>query len=187
MSYPPFIPPQAATDLFKTNKKAYADSVLNANKHIDWVKRLYEPNAPSIQVPGEKYRSTHLMADDGKGYVYPTIVRLPNGKLQKLSEDQAYDYAKKTNTGVQLPQPQGSWFAANGYKIGTGVNNDILPNGQPVNNPGVTIDDKGNLNYPNMPQQQAPNIPTPAPMPIPPMQQSSIPPMPVNAYKKMIQ
>lgn len=132
---------------FGYNKKAFADSVLKANGHLDWVKRLYEPNAPSIQVPGEKYRSTHLMSDDGNGYVYPSIIRLPNGKLQKLTEDQAYDYAKKTNTGIQLPKQQGSWFAANGYKIGTGVNNDISPNGQPTNNPNVTINDKGELNY----------------------------------------
>lgn len=167
-------------DLFKSNKKAYADSVLKANQHLDWVKRLYEPNAPSMQVPGEKYRSTHLMADDGKGYVYPTIIR-ENGKLRKLSEDEAYDYAKKNNAGIQLPQQQGSWFAANGYKLGTGVNNDILPNGQPVNNPGVTMGANGQLNYPAMPQQ--PMIP---PMTFPTMQQSSIPPIPPNAYKKMI-
>lgn len=138
---------QLPSDLFSTNKKAYVDSVLNANKKLDWVKRLYEPNAPSIQVPGEKYRSTHLMSDDGKGYVYPSIVRQPNGTLKKLSEDEAYDYAKKTNNGIQLPQQQGSWLAANGYKIGTGVNNDILPNGKPTNNPNVTINDKGILNY----------------------------------------
>lgn len=140
MNYPPQQPP----DLFTTNKKAYADSVLNANKHLDWVKRLYEKNAPSIQVKGEPNRSTHLMADDGKGYVYPTIIR-DNGKLKHLSEDEAYDYAKKTNTGIQLPQKQGSWFAANGYKIAPNVNNDIDEHGLPRNNPNLNVDNSGNV------------------------------------------
>lgn len=124
--------------LFLTNKKAYVDSVLSANKNIDWVQRLHEPSAPSIQIPGEPYKSTHLMADDGNGYVYPTIIRLPNGQLKKLTEDEAYDYAKETNTGIQLPKTQGSWFAANGYKIGTGVLNNINPNGVPFNSPSYT-------------------------------------------------
>lgn len=131
--------------LFKTNKVAFVDSVLKANNHLDWVKRLHEKNAPSIKLSGQPYSSTHEMADDGKGYVYPTIVRI-NGRLVPLTEDQAYDYAKKTNTGIQLPKEQGTWFSNNGYKIGTGVNNDISPTGIPFNSP-VYFDSKGNLQY----------------------------------------
>lgn len=127
--------------LFNTNKSAFVDSVFNANKNIDWVKRLYEQNAPSIQVTGYPDRSTHLMSDDGNGYVYPMIVQ-QNGKLIYLkTEDAAYDYAKQNNTGIQLPQQEGTWFANNGYKLGKNVNNSINNNGIPYNNPNYKIED----------------------------------------------
>jgi hypothetical protein len=132
--------------LFLTNKSAYVDSVLNANKHLDWVKRLYENKAPSIQVPGEPDRSTHLMGDDGKGYVFPTIVRI-NGQLKYLG-DNAEDYARETNTGIQMPEKEGTWFANNGYKTGTNVNNSINPLGVPYHTPNVQVDDNGIVIYP---------------------------------------
>lgn len=119
-------------------KRKFVDSVLNANQHLDWVKRLYEKNAPSIKIKGEPYPSTHLMADDGNGYVFPTIVRI-NGKLTYLG-DRAEEYARQTNTGIQFKTPQdGSWFADNGYKLGTGVNNSIDNSGVPYNNPKFKI------------------------------------------------
>lgn len=130
----PLLPSQVQkTDLFKTNKIAYVDSVLQANMNKEWVKRLVEKQttANSIQDPySSGYRSTHLMAHDGKGYVYPQVI-MQNGKLihfpteYDMNEDQAIEYAKKNNIGIQLPQDQGAWFAENGYKIGTNVNNDI--------------------------------------------------------------
>jgi hypothetical protein len=39
----------------------YYDSVLNANKNLDFVKRMYEKNTPSIQIKGQEGRSTHFM------------------------------------------------------------------------------------------------------------------------------
>jgi len=119
---------QAGSNLFRTNKPAYVDSVLTANKNLDWVKRLRETNTPTLKTntlkgfEGEpdSEASTHLMSDDGKGYVFPQIVR--DSTLRFLGgEDPAYDYAKQTNTGIQLPQEQGTWFANNGYKTGTNV------------------------------------------------------------------
>ena len=100
----------------------FVDSTLNANKHIEWVKDLYNMYAPSIQVPGQQYRSTHLMGDNGQGYVFPHITHV-NGQLNYIEdEDEAENYARKTNTGIQFKTPQdGSWFAANGYKNGTNV------------------------------------------------------------------
>ena len=97
----------------------YVDSVLNANKHLDWVQRLYEKNTPSIQIPGQKGRSTHFM-ESGNSRVYPTVVKMPGGKLKYLGKD-AYDYADKTKTYIQFPSDkQAQWFGEN-YKKGTGV------------------------------------------------------------------
>ncbi len=97
----------------------YVDSVLGANKHLDWVKRLYEQNTPTIQIPGQKYPSTHFM-ESSDNYVYPTVVRR-NGKLEYLGKG-AYDYAMKTGEFVKLKSPdEANWFAENGYKMGTNV------------------------------------------------------------------
>ena len=121
------------------NNRELANNILASHKNIDWVQRLYQKNAPSIQVQGEPGRSTHMMADDGNGYVFPTIVKMDDGKLHHLSEDEAYDYAKKTNTGIQLSKKDGDWFANNGYKLATGVNNSIDNNGVPYNNPSYKL------------------------------------------------
>lgn len=106
-------------NLWQTNKPAYVDSVLNANKHLDWVSRLHDKNPESIQVEGEKFPSTHLMSDNGEGYIFPRIQKV-NGKLKDLG-NKAEDYARETNTGIQLPKEQGTWFANNGYKTGSNV------------------------------------------------------------------
>jgi len=119
------IPP---TNYYKTDKKAYVDSVLTANKDKEWVNRLYQKNTPNINVPGQKHPSTHLMSDNGNGYVFPSVVNM-NGKLQYLG-DRAEDYARETNTGIQLPKEQGTWFARNGYKQGSNVLSGYAYGGQ---------------------------------------------------------
>jgi hypothetical protein len=97
----------------------YVDSVLQKNMHLDWVKRLYEKNTPSMVLKGQTDPSTHFMeSSDGK--VYPTIVRTPEGKLQYLG-DKARDYAIKTKTYIEFPSDKdATWFGEN-YKKGTNV------------------------------------------------------------------
>jgi hypothetical protein len=130
-------------------KVAYVDSVLNANKHLNWVKRLYDPNSGSIQIPGEPGRSTHFM-ESGDGLVYPTVVQMQNGKLQYLGKD-ARDYALKTGEFIKFPtDEEAQWFAnshdnTSGYKMGTGVLGNITKNGKPI-----AI--KSMMNTPNTPE-----------------------------------
>ena len=98
---------------------AYIDSVLNANKNLNWVQRLYPKNTPSMQIPGVKGPSTHYM-QSGDGRVYPTVVQTPNGSLKYLGKD-AFDYADSTKTYIQFPSDAAAtWFGEN-YKKGTGV------------------------------------------------------------------
>jgi hypothetical protein len=98
---------------------AYVDSVLNANKNLNWVQRLYPKNTPSMQIPGVKGPSTHYM-QSGDGRVYPTVVQTPNGSLKYLGKD-AFDYADSTKTYIQFPNDAAAtWFGEN-YKKGTGV------------------------------------------------------------------
>ena len=116
--------PRGQTGLWTTDKKGYVDSTLNANKNLDWVKRMYDPHPKAVMVPGEEHPSTHLMGDNDQGYVFPQIVNM-NGQLVDLG-NRAEDYARETNTGIQFPKEQGTWFARStsdksGYKMGTGV------------------------------------------------------------------
>jgi hypothetical protein len=108
--------------------KAYADSVMNANKNLNFVKRYLMPDMyPKLQTnkllgaegiiaaPSDEY-TTHWMSHDPESMrVFPQIVMI-DGKLQNLGED-AYDYADKTGEYIQFKTPEeAEWFAANGYK-----------------------------------------------------------------------
>ena len=102
---------------------AYIDSVLSANSKLDWVKRLYEKNTPTLMLPNQKEPSTHFM-ESSDGMIYPTVVRLPDGKLKYLNEtdkDAAYNYAMKTKEFIKFPtDEEAQWFGEN-YKKGTNV------------------------------------------------------------------
>jgi hypothetical protein len=103
----------------KGGNVAYIDSVFNANKNLNWVKRLYDVNRKSIKIPGVKDPATHYM-QSGDGRLYPTVVEMPDGKLKHLG-DKAFDYADSTNTFIEFPTDSiATWFGEN-YKKGTGV------------------------------------------------------------------
>ena len=117
----------------------YVDSVLNANNNLDWVKRLYEPNTPSMKIKGQKGRSTHFM-ESADNRVYPTIVKMPDGRLKYLGSD-AYDYADRTNTFIPFPnEGDARWFAQN-YKKGSGVLERFQPGGEKKEYTGESIVD----------------------------------------------
>lgn len=101
----------------------YIDNILNQNKKLDFVQRMFQKNTPSIQIEGQEGRSTHFM-ESSDGRVYPTVVKMPDGKLKYLNEndkDAAWNYAKKTKQYIQFPSDMAAqWFAEN-YKKGTNV------------------------------------------------------------------
>lgn len=112
------------SNLFVTDKKAYVDSTLVANKKLDFVKRLYKtkkdiPTPEGKGKPGD--RSTHLMSyDPGSKRVYPEVVN-ENKKLVYKEGDKAYNYADKTKEYIEFPTAEkAKWFSSN-YKMGTNV------------------------------------------------------------------
>lgn len=115
--------PKKPIGLSKPKDVRYVDSVLNANKKVEFVQRMFDKNTPSIQIKGQKGTSTHFM-ESGDGKVYPTVVKIPNGKLQYLNEKDkngAWNYANKTKQYIKFPtDKEAQWFAKN-YKKGTGV------------------------------------------------------------------
>jgi len=105
------------------------DNILKTNSNLDWVKRLYEKNTPSIILEGQSQPSTHYM-ESSDNLVYPTIVRNADGKLEYLG-DKARDYAIKTNTAIKLAnEKDAAWFGEN-YKKGTGVLKEFDLGGDP--------------------------------------------------------
>lgn len=94
------------------------DEILNANKNLDWVKGLYDPNYGSIQIPGQEGRSTHFM-ESADRRVYPTIRKI-DGELIYLGDD-AYDYADSTKSYIEFPTDKKAQKFAKNYKRGTGV------------------------------------------------------------------
>jgi hypothetical protein len=121
------------TDYWNTNRTAWVDSTNHAPDNINknFIQRMYQENTPSIPTPRiagntdewhRGMRSTHLMSDNGNGYVFPHVV-MDNGKLRYIpTDDEAEAFAKQHNEGIQFKTPeQGSWYSTNGYKQGTGV------------------------------------------------------------------
>lgn len=138
--------------LFKTNPVAYVDSVLNANKHLDFIQRFYNPTQ-SIPSPYKKGDfSTHLMSyDPGSRRVYPTIVNI-NGKLQHLSKpDEAWNYADKTKEYIEFPTAEeAKWFAnstdnTSGYKMGSGVLGNNIKHSKPIGPAELALGGKINV------------------------------------------
>lgn len=143
--YPKKLQPGGKTNLFRTDKTAYADSVHDARREdLRWVDRFFDKNGLSIptpkDVPGYKpgYTSTHLMSDNGQGYVFPRIVQ-QGDSLVDLGVG-AEDYARKHKIGIQFPKEQGTWYARDGYKKGTGVLKDFQRGGYTKSQENIEAD-----------------------------------------------
>ena len=127
--------------LWNTDKKQWVDSIHNARREdLNFVQRLFDQSAGSVQIPGEHGRSTHFM-ESGDGRAYPTVVQKTNGQLQYLNQydqDAARNYANRTGQYIQFPNDeQAQWYAnspdiTKGYKMGTGVLKNIASGKQPL-------------------------------------------------------
>lgn len=104
------------------------DKILNANKDLNFVQRLYQENAPSIMIPGQTGPSTHFM-ESADGKVYPTVVQMPDGTLQYLG-DNAYNYAMETGEYIQFPNDRQARRFGKSYKKGTGVLQEFVEGGE---------------------------------------------------------
>jgi len=107
--------------------KRKVDKILNANKDLNFVQRLYQENTPSIMIPGQTSPSTHFM-ESADGKVYPTVVQMPDGTLQYLG-DKAYEYAMETGEYIQFPNDRQATRFGKSYKKGTGVLQEFAEGG----------------------------------------------------------
>lgn len=110
------------------------DKILNENKDLNFVQRLYQENTPSIMIPGQTSPSTHFM-ESADGKVYPTVVQMPDGTLQYLG-DKAYNYAMETGEYIQFPNDRQATRFGKSYKKGTGVLQEFIEGGPLEQYPG---------------------------------------------------
>lgn len=102
---------------------AISNYLMQKNRGKNFVQRAYDPNQQSIQVSGEKGRSTHLMAYDPTSQrVYPEVVQ-QNGQLQYMPGDAAWNYADSTGEYISMPPSEKTMkmFSGYGYKHAAGM------------------------------------------------------------------
>ncbi len=94
------------------------ENILKGNKSKNFVKRILNPDKYPVLNNSDGSYSTHSMAwgeANGKYYVYPTVVQ-KNGKMIRLSDDEAWDYAWKNNELMEFDsEDEAAWFSEN-YK-----------------------------------------------------------------------
>lgn len=111
-------------------EQGYIDSVLASNMDKNFVRRIAEPEGtPALPMPeddrgGRMGWGSHLMssgANDQGGIVYPGIIqRDENSPLERLSQQDARNYARDTKQYIQFPTDQDAlWFGQN-YKKASG-------------------------------------------------------------------
>lgn len=87
------------------------------NSGVPFIKRILSKDTRSIQVPGEKYPSTHLLSygeSDGKTYVFPQVMEDNDGNL-KWYGDKAFDRALETKDYLEMTPEEAEWFTTH-YK-----------------------------------------------------------------------
>ena len=96
--------------------------ILNENKDKDFVKRIIEPDKYPVMNNADGSYSTHLMSWATVGdtpIVYPTIIH-QDGKLKKLSQDQAVKHALQTGEFISFSSAkEADWFGKNYKKVWT--------------------------------------------------------------------
>lgn len=105
------------------------DSIILANKNLDFIKRAMDENTPSVIIKGQTEPSTHFM-ESGDGLVYPTVVNHPTEGLRFMGRymgtdndgrpmyntDEARNYAIKTGNFIKFDNDKDAQYFAENYK-----------------------------------------------------------------------
>jgi hypothetical protein len=95
--------------------------ILIGNQDKNFVQRIMKPDLYPVldNYAGLGTHGTHLMSSgelNGKGIVYPEIVQMPDGTLQRLGRKEAQQYAVDTGEYIPFNTPgEALWFGKN-YK-----------------------------------------------------------------------
>tara|TARA_R110002167_G_scaffold323602_1_gene529559 strand:+ start:3277 stop:3684 length:408 start_codon:yes stop_codon:yes gene_type:complete len=97
----------------------WINEVINANSDKGFVRRILDPSTHESIKNDDGTVSSHSMAyssADGKFFVYPTVVVGPDGKLQRLSSDDAWDNSVKTGNAIAFDDEDRAAFFSKNYK-----------------------------------------------------------------------
>ena len=99
--------------------EAMSNVLSQRNKSLNWVERGLNPNNYPTIDNGDGTFSTHRLeyktGDNGEAYVYPAIIQQEDGSLKKLTSDEAWKYAKDTNTAMRIPNVKlAEYYSKNG-------------------------------------------------------------------------
>lgn len=94
--------------------------ILSENKNKSFVQRILNPHAyPVLQNPDGTV-STHSMAwaeaNDGKFYVYPTVLTTPKGQLVRHSDDDAWKHTQATGNFLVFDSAEEADYFSKHYK-----------------------------------------------------------------------
>lgn len=79
-------------------------ALLSKYGNLNFVKRMLMKNPPKL---GNSTHSFSWGEADGKYYVFPTVIQDPkDGKLKRLTDDQAWEYANKTGELIPFDDPK---------------------------------------------------------------------------------
>jgi len=100
---------------------AKMQAILEANKDLDFVKRILDPdNSPTIDM-GKGMKGSHMMAtaeSDGVHYAYATIQRDAEGNLERLDPQVAFEKAMAQGEVIGFAtEAEADEFARNYKKV----------------------------------------------------------------------
>ena len=96
--------------------------ILGDNIQKDFVRRVVYPNQNPKLPNDDGTVSSHSMAwgtgENGRAYVYPTVVSDGNGGLVRLKENAAWKHAAKTGEFIEFDsEAKANWFSKNYKKV----------------------------------------------------------------------
>ena len=113
----------------KQKQKLDLDSVIAANKHLNFIQRALDAKTPSVMIQGQDAPSTHFM-ESSDGMVYPTVVQTPDGGIRFMGKylgkdkngrpmyntDEAYKYAKSSGNYIKFNNDEDAQYFSENYK-----------------------------------------------------------------------
>ncbi len=99
--------------------------ILADNADKSFVKRVMNPKNYGVLKNPDGSISTHSMSwgedDQGKVYVYPTVLMEKDGSLRRYSDNEAWRHTQATGNFIEFPsREKADWFTKNYKRIWKG-------------------------------------------------------------------